>query len=731
MNEKLSLQDLVDLLSKKAKITKKDADSFYRELFQLVLERIFDNDLVKIKDFGTFKLISVSSRESVNVNTGEKIEIPSHYKLSFIPDKILKNLVNKPFSQFETILLEDGVVFETSVDNDEDVNEDEIIENAELDLQDEDDDIVAETEKPIVVEPISVIPNIKPEVKEKHTLDTDTEKPKVSKSEPSANQIYPRSFVYSYTTSASDEKSGSITLTVPKSELVGAVNASKIEKETSIKETLTPEIASQEILAKKEFPIELKDLPDVSSIDEDVVADLEEEITILNETNEGEFVNSSQIEDESEKIQPEPEIEKVEELSDSSSKDEVLSAIPLSKNITANNLESDLDSEIETEEDVIIPVPIAEKVVKEEIQEEQSIVEKSPEKESKPAFSNEDPERPLFPIEEEGHTADNVNFIPLIKAGNKETEPVDDEKVADEPANVHGYAGNNKPTEIRRVSFSDTIDPVDIQYRDYNSPGVNSKFRRWLPVIIFLVVIVGFLTYGLVKMLRKPYDFEYNLGRTNLSLTDTLPFIEEASPQNKATNALLDSMKKVQSDLVEDTVKPMKQEPIVPIAQVPAVKQEVESVKSSIVGNADSATTNLINSEKNSFVISDRLQFAILDKAEYHLLKYYSANKEESSIASSGQAKPDAKASVASKSQYATIKRGTTLRTMAATYYGNPDYWVYIYQTNKKNIANPNNVPVGTTLVIPPLSDYGVSNPKDANAIQTAKNLETKILRQR
>ena len=84
MNEKLSLQDLVDLLSKKAKITKKEADSFYRELFQLVLERIFDNDLVKIKDFGTFKLVSVSSRESVNVNTGEKIEIPSHYKLSFL-----------------------------------------------------------------------------------------------------------------------------------------------------------------------------------------------------------------------------------------------------------------------------------------------------------------------------------------------------------------------------------------------------------------------------------------------------------------------------------------------------------------------------------------------------------------------------------------------------------------------------------------------------------------------
>ena len=120
MSNKLVLQDLVDLLAKKSKITKKEADSFFRELFQLILDRIFENDSVKIKDFGTFKLVMVSSRESVDVNTGEKIEIRAHSKLSFIPDKTLKNLVNKPFSQFETILLEDGVNFDVSFDSDHD-----------------------------------------------------------------------------------------------------------------------------------------------------------------------------------------------------------------------------------------------------------------------------------------------------------------------------------------------------------------------------------------------------------------------------------------------------------------------------------------------------------------------------------------------------------------------------------------------------------------------------------
>lgn len=68
---------------------------------------------------------------------------------------------------------------------------------------------------------------------------------------------------------------------------------------------------------------------------------------------------------------------------------------------------------------------------------------------------------------------------------------------------------------------------------------------------------------------------------------------------------------------------------------------------------------------------------------------------------------------------------------MAATYYGSPDYWVYIYQANKNNIANPNNVPIGTRLLIPSLSDYGVFNPEDAKAIETAKSLEAKILKKR
>ncbi|MDH6354919.1 nucleoid DNA-binding protein/nucleoid-associated protein YgaU [Dysgonomonas sp. PH5-45] len=146
MNEKLTLQDITALLAKQAKISKKDAESFLKELFALISENILDNESVSIKDFGTFKPTLINSRESVNVNTGEKIRIPAHIRLTFSPDKALKELVNKPFSAFETTLLYDGndvlpnnainieqqaeeiVVDEYSDDNDFSDNEDMISE---------------------------------------------------------------------------------------------------------------------------------------------------------------------------------------------------------------------------------------------------------------------------------------------------------------------------------------------------------------------------------------------------------------------------------------------------------------------------------------------------------------------------------------------------------------------------------------------------------------------------
>ena len=101
MNEKLNIQDLIDLLAEKHGMSKKNADSFVKEFFQLIEEALEKDKYVKVKGLGAFKLIDVESRESVNVNTGERFEIQGHTKVSFTPEPALKDLINKPFSHIE------------------------------------------------------------------------------------------------------------------------------------------------------------------------------------------------------------------------------------------------------------------------------------------------------------------------------------------------------------------------------------------------------------------------------------------------------------------------------------------------------------------------------------------------------------------------------------------------------------------------------------------------------
>lgn len=107
MNNKLSIQDLASALAGRYGMDAKSASMFVRTVFEIVEEYISKDKLVKIKGLGTFKLVSVSDRESVNVNTGERILIAGHGKLSFTPDAALKDAVNRPFSDFETTLLRD------------------------------------------------------------------------------------------------------------------------------------------------------------------------------------------------------------------------------------------------------------------------------------------------------------------------------------------------------------------------------------------------------------------------------------------------------------------------------------------------------------------------------------------------------------------------------------------------------------------------------------------------
>ena len=124
MNERLTIQDLIDLLAAKHSMTKKDAEVFVKEFFLLIEQALENEKTVKIKGLGTFKLIDVDSRESVNVNTGERFQIKGHTKVSFSPDANLRDTINKPFAHFETVVLNENTVLEdTPV---EEVEEEEV-----------------------------------------------------------------------------------------------------------------------------------------------------------------------------------------------------------------------------------------------------------------------------------------------------------------------------------------------------------------------------------------------------------------------------------------------------------------------------------------------------------------------------------------------------------------------------------------------------------------------------
>ncbi len=106
MNKKLTILDIADLVSSKSGVTKKEAEQFVKEFFSLASEIISSGESLTIKGVGAFVPVWVEARTSVDVNTKQPIEIPGHYKLSFTPDKTMKDAVNAPFAAFTTEVIE-------------------------------------------------------------------------------------------------------------------------------------------------------------------------------------------------------------------------------------------------------------------------------------------------------------------------------------------------------------------------------------------------------------------------------------------------------------------------------------------------------------------------------------------------------------------------------------------------------------------------------------------------
>ena len=183
MNEKITILDLANVLANKHSMEKKDAEQFIKGMFELVEEALSTEKYVKVKGLGVFKLTDVESRESINVNTGERIEIQGHTKISFTPDNSIKELINKPFSHFETVILNEGVELEETneesqtptISESSDTTDiiEKVVEESTIDIQQttieiidtktEEEVIAAEKEEAVVVTEVTDTPEYKVE----------------------------------------------------------------------------------------------------------------------------------------------------------------------------------------------------------------------------------------------------------------------------------------------------------------------------------------------------------------------------------------------------------------------------------------------------------------------------------------------------------------------------------------------------------------------------------------
>ncbi|NDW18917.1 HU family DNA-binding protein [Dysgonomonas sp. 216] len=688
MKEKLTLQDLVDLLAKQTSLTKKEADAFFREFFNAIIDDVFGGEPVKIKDFGTFKLTKVSSRESVNVNTGEKIEIPTHYKLSFLPDKILKSLVNKPFEGFETTLVEEGVSFGVIEESEESV---ELLE--EEDTATDDIDVISSVVNEKAQEALNI--QAKSDAKTNNSGEQKNQKietPYVS------DGIYSYPVVYTYATTETPNEEDSITM------IVSSANESDIETVKSADDTnnIEEEIATQDVSGVVSEPesekIEVSVLDNAKPLNEEdksqsdrsdkevVVFDVTEPI----EAAEDILADIKKL-DDSNSIDAEKIQEKIQELQ--------LAIEKLNQAKIQKELETQKETQGAEDEGLVEQTEQKEPIVDEDYNATEEIIEP--------------------PIEETAvvseHSLEDSDLLeklePLDKAGE------DIEVTASYPSDIE-----------------DQADIVDEGYYDYYKESAWTRIRRRMPIILFLLATIAFGAYLFFNLFENtPKVFVPD--KKTFTSSGTLPGV--ASKDSDVTTLHSEDIPPIVL-LDKDSLNRIKDINVTP--------ESVDSVKKRIEGLAKTYSSER---SPNIAEISDILKIRVVRKAEAllnnpQLLEdsiLLSEEELEAEVVDAGLGGVNNNGSanvknvvekniIVKNSEFpktVKVQAGNSLRSIASKQYGNYIYWVYIYQENKDKIPNIDNLLINMELTIPALDKYGVADPKDQTAVDKAKILDKKI----
>ena len=281
---KTTIKELALSLSEKHDLSKADAERFVATIFEVINDGLEDEKLVKVKGLGAFKIIGVAARKSVDVNTGEPIVIEGRNKISFTPDASMRDDVNKPFSQFETVIINDGVDF-SSIDKE---YENETVENEEKVTTDKDDNKEQEKTENEISKDTETLIKSEPGDRERLTKDHSQEMPLSTESDSAAKNDPPTESV----TPAESGSSAESDIPAVKDETPAESETSTVNKETPAEEETstvnkeTPE-ESETSTVNKETPAESKSSAEVDFATErrDIEREVEKELINYKETH--------------------------------------------------------------------------------------------------------------------------------------------------------------------------------------------------------------------------------------------------------------------------------------------------------------------------------------------------------------------------------------------------------------------------------------------------------------
>lgn len=270
---KTTIKELALSLSEKHDLSKADAERFVATIFEVINDGLEDDKLVKVKGLGAFKIIGVAARKSVDVNTGEPIVIEGRNKISFTPDASMRDDVNKPFSQFETVIINDGVDF-SSIDKEYE-NENETVENEEKVTTDKDDNKEQEKTENEISKDTETLIKSKPGDRERLTKDHSQEMLLSTESDSAAKNDPPTESV----TPAESGSSAESDIPAVKDETPAESETSTVNKETPAEEETST--------VNKETPAESKSSAEVDFATErrDIEREVEKELINYKETH--------------------------------------------------------------------------------------------------------------------------------------------------------------------------------------------------------------------------------------------------------------------------------------------------------------------------------------------------------------------------------------------------------------------------------------------------------------